>query len=322
MFSNPILSGTALVRTAINSPDYVAAVSGWAVKRDGSAEFNDAVLRGELLVQDPNGAYVRVRVDPNAGDPLAVVALGPADAGGVTNWGEASLYAGTTGNPLYHPYLAVVSPKNDDHALDPRARIYLAGPPGVGVGAEFIQIDGDAVYAVNTDFVIEDLDVGGPMTAASTGDFVGDVTAPNLTDIESVFTATLTGGAGFALGNGVLAGVQYQRGNFNHVQMQYTFGATSNQGTGAWTWGGFTPSVAPGGGLSASQAVGTWWYVKPASTQRATGVILMSPGASTVVCQAGGGLPTLGAFTGVGQNVPEAWAATGLITLNFQYPIV
>jgi hypothetical protein len=47
-FQNPIVGGTALVRPAINSPNYVAGVSGWAIKRDGSAEFASAVLRGEV----------------------------------------------------------------------------------------------------------------------------------------------------------------------------------------------------------------------------------------------------------------------------------
>lgn len=47
-FSNPIVGGTALVRPAINSPNFVTGVSGWSINRDGTAEFAAAVLRGEL----------------------------------------------------------------------------------------------------------------------------------------------------------------------------------------------------------------------------------------------------------------------------------
>jgi hypothetical protein len=49
-FSNPIVGGNVLVRTAIQSRNFVAGVSGWSINRDGSAEFNNAVIRGELVV--------------------------------------------------------------------------------------------------------------------------------------------------------------------------------------------------------------------------------------------------------------------------------
>jgi len=48
-FSNPIVAGSTLVRPAIQSPDYVAGVSGWAIKRDGTAEFNDVTVRGTIV---------------------------------------------------------------------------------------------------------------------------------------------------------------------------------------------------------------------------------------------------------------------------------
>ena len=48
-FSNPIIGGGgALIRDSIQSPDYVAGTTGWAIKRDGSAEFNDVAIRGSL----------------------------------------------------------------------------------------------------------------------------------------------------------------------------------------------------------------------------------------------------------------------------------
>jgi hypothetical protein len=47
-FTNPIVAGLNLIRTAIRSPDYVAGVSGWTINKDGTCEFNDAVIRGEL----------------------------------------------------------------------------------------------------------------------------------------------------------------------------------------------------------------------------------------------------------------------------------
>lgn len=47
-FNNPIVAGTALVRTAIKSPDYVPGVSGWSINRDGTAEFQSATIRGDV----------------------------------------------------------------------------------------------------------------------------------------------------------------------------------------------------------------------------------------------------------------------------------
>jgi hypothetical protein len=146
--------------------------------------------------------------------------------------------------------------------------------------------------------------------------------APGVTGNPVPFTPTITGAGAFAIGNGVRLAEQQKIGARNHVHLQYTFGSTSNEGTGAWTWGGFTASLSPDpGGLSGSRPVGRWWYVKPASAQRASGDVLMAVGGTTVAFQAGGGLPTLGGFTGVGQTVPEAWLNGSFISAEFNYPI-
>ncbi len=52
-FSDPIVAGSTLIRPAIKSPDYVAGVSGWSINRDGSAEFNDVLVRGDITVTIP-----------------------------------------------------------------------------------------------------------------------------------------------------------------------------------------------------------------------------------------------------------------------------
>lgn len=49
-YSNPILGGNELVRDAIRSGQFVSGVSGWTINRDGSAEFNDATVRGVVIV--------------------------------------------------------------------------------------------------------------------------------------------------------------------------------------------------------------------------------------------------------------------------------
>jgi hypothetical protein len=47
-FRNSILGGTALIRSAIKSPDFVTGVKGWTIRKDGTAEFNGVVVRGTL----------------------------------------------------------------------------------------------------------------------------------------------------------------------------------------------------------------------------------------------------------------------------------
>lgn len=47
-FNNPVVGALALVRQAIQSPNYQAGSDGWAVRQDGSAEFNDVAVRGSI----------------------------------------------------------------------------------------------------------------------------------------------------------------------------------------------------------------------------------------------------------------------------------
>lgn len=56
-FGNPILGGTALVRPSINSPTYAAGSAGWSINADGSAEFNNATMRGSLQIGASNGPH-------------------------------------------------------------------------------------------------------------------------------------------------------------------------------------------------------------------------------------------------------------------------
>lgn len=59
-FANSIIGGAeTLIRSAIKSFGYVAGVFGWRISREGSAEFNDLVARGEINVVGSNGSYIR-----------------------------------------------------------------------------------------------------------------------------------------------------------------------------------------------------------------------------------------------------------------------
>ncbi len=46
MPQNPVVGSTVLRRPAIQSPNFVTGSSGWTINSDGSAEFNNLVIRG------------------------------------------------------------------------------------------------------------------------------------------------------------------------------------------------------------------------------------------------------------------------------------
>lgn len=51
-FGNPIVGTEDLIRTAIKSPNYETGVSGWIIRQDGTAEFQDLVARGSLTATE------------------------------------------------------------------------------------------------------------------------------------------------------------------------------------------------------------------------------------------------------------------------------
>jgi len=49
-FENPVVGGTVLIREDIESQNFVTGISGWEIRADGSAEFNNVVIRGGIVV--------------------------------------------------------------------------------------------------------------------------------------------------------------------------------------------------------------------------------------------------------------------------------
>lgn len=58
-FANSVVGGVTLVRPAIQSPNFVIGSTGWIIRADGSAEFNNVTVRGNLIV-GPAGIQTRV----------------------------------------------------------------------------------------------------------------------------------------------------------------------------------------------------------------------------------------------------------------------
>ncbi|MFJ6530878.1 hypothetical protein ACIQMZ_37230 [Streptomyces longwoodensis] len=81
-FQDELAAGTVLVRPALQSPDYVTGVSGWAVKLDGSAEFNNVTVRGATTV---GGRALYYNGTPGPGTLLASI----SGTGGTDSYGNS-----------------------------------------------------------------------------------------------------------------------------------------------------------------------------------------------------------------------------------------
>jgi hypothetical protein len=83
---NPVVGGTVLRIPAIQSPNYVPGVSGWIIKIDGSAEFNNLTIRGTFsgtdFIINTAGIFFYNGTPANGNLVLSVSAMAGTDAFG------------------------------------------------------------------------------------------------------------------------------------------------------------------------------------------------------------------------------------------------
>lgn len=133
-FTNPLVAGTTLIRTAIHSPDYVPGVSGWTINKDGSYEFGaGGSFRGDLTVSAIDGS--QVIIDAGGG---AEIDLYPQTTAGVNVDSPGHIKANTvgtlptvatfiniqsatidTGGPTVQPGQLLIEGKNSDGTPNP-----------------------------------------------------------------------------------------------------------------------------------------------------------------------------------------------------------
>lgn len=95
-FTNPILAGDNLARTAMQSPNFVTGSSGWWIGKNGNVEFNNGVFRGtitssEVIVDGAGQGVFVYNGTPALGNLVASI----VDANGTDAQGNAYL-GGTT----------------------------------------------------------------------------------------------------------------------------------------------------------------------------------------------------------------------------------
>jgi hypothetical protein len=115
-FSDPIVAGETLTRSAISSPNYVQATSGWTVTDTGFAEFEDLYIRG------PGGRYVRIYLDPNTLIPVMDFhPPTPANGAWSVDAGSVYTYPDANGNQI----LGLSSPNQRQPAATGEALLEL-----------------------------------------------------------------------------------------------------------------------------------------------------------------------------------------------------
>lgn len=138
-FANPILAGDALVRQAMQSENFQSGSQGWRVERDGDAEFQDLVARGDIEATGltvVNGG-VEVRIDPTDFNLQLASIVFDTNSGLQSNIGEVSVrYSGAGTLPqmlLAAPGVgaadqAFITLLSEDDTLTHPARILMSAP--------------------------------------------------------------------------------------------------------------------------------------------------------------------------------------------------
>lgn len=151
-FANPIIGGGgALVYPSIHSPNYVPAVSGWTIRKDGSAEFNNGVFRGTVTASEFDGTDF------------------------IINSNGAFFYAGTPG-PTTLITAIVAGPVNDPFGTPCRPGVNVTNIGGTNFGELVVGVvdpnTGDTVSGT----VLGALEVGAsrrPIIEMTSGAFSG-----------------------------------------------------------------------------------------------------------------------------------------------------
>lgn len=121
-FSNPIVQGSGqLVRKKIESVGFITGVTGWMIAQDGTAEFNNATVRGTIQVGPFIAGGSSVKID-NAGGQAEILVYPPDQASVVIAPGGIVAFAQTPGS--VKPVLQLFSPAFNGHQ---QAAINLQG---------------------------------------------------------------------------------------------------------------------------------------------------------------------------------------------------
>lgn len=163
----PTVAGVVLIRSAIQSPNYVAGVSGWTINQDGSVEFNNATFRGTVIVDGNNNSYItidnpggnpQIQLRPddipgyaafNASITPALIIAVSAD-GGTQNTSQAftRIYAPGIDSSI-SPSFTLLTPSFDNVTIPATINLDTGSPTGVVTIEGSLSVDRNVTVAQN-----------------------------------------------------------------------------------------------------------------------------------------------------------------------------
>lgn len=224
-FANPILGGDSnLIRQAIKSPNYAAATDGWTINKDGTAEFNNATVRGSVsagsgtVLLNAGGLNIHSSVTGKQSDininAQFLARLYPDDGqskaqlvvvGGLGTGGEVLLNAVPSSVPgiTFNDGKIIVSRDDAGGDSTPRMSIFPPGIPGKALPT--IILSGGNTTLNQSDINLQsdvtrtfgDLQVGGQLDYGSAGsvpkDQIGSTANGNTNSATFQNTLNVTG---------------------------------------------------------------------------------------------------------------------------------
>lgn len=316
-FQNPVIAGSGeLVIDDIHSRGYTPGVQGWSIDRNGSAEFNNVDIRGRVEIGPVNGS--QVIIDRQVGPPVAGFIQLPTHGFSELNPAHILTSLFNTGLPNEAGSLAIRGPQsvgatdrlgfvlNAQNNDASSAANYLLNIPG---GQSIMFGDkNDFNLRLNNNFVVRN-PTAGPINIfqvnANTITLDADVVDLSATKDTTWAPGWSTGGLPPAFGNANIQSDWWNFGQFAYFRLRIIWGATTNFGTGLWSFSlPFTP-------VNLTQTV---------TALAATGGALRYPGVALITASAGAQLNRIsfapGGSSGATNNNPFAWAAGDLLSIQ------
>lgn len=218
-FENPVVAGEGgvLIREAVQSPDFVTGVSGWIIRRDGSAEFNNVLIRldlttGGIIVGEAGGPQVLIRVSPAGAGIIEFPTGNPIETE------PPSISSDSTADKIY---MHLTSGFTDNNPGDSSSELdLLSGDVNTGdaplavlgaygnVGISEVQVAEDNIYLeseivyTSSELFVNDVSssgnypsrvVRGKVAAASTNTTISKVSDTAITDASATGTTLENG---------------------------------------------------------------------------------------------------------------------------------
>lgn len=285
----PVDQAGNLVVPSIQSPNYSAGVSGWQIAKDGSAEFNDMVMRGTVDI-GTSTRYVKIYNDTGVGSPGPVIAMNENSA----NYPEDGVIHGSS---FGGGSLSLVSPYDPATVNIPAELDLVSGDPNASpILGKAARVSG-GLY-VNGQVQVEPTAGNSVFTVDSTGISVNGVRPDNaLISFTPTWTASTTAPL-YGLGTTVTGFWKRLSTRFAYFTVDILFGTGVNFGSGAW---GFSLPFTPMSGGAAQ--VGSAIMVDASANNRLPGALWITNGSGIFRV-----LTTVGSFGASGTS-PFTWAA-------------